>query len=317
MSYFYGMKKTMPSPAIYPDIASFHQELGLPAPQHPLISYVSYDGMQFQRHAFSSRIMLNFYKVSFIHKTNGKVRYGQHYYDFEEGGLAFMAPGQLISGASPEKSLSGVIIFFHPDLIRHHPLGKKIRQYGFFSYAVSEALHLTEKERDIILKLFEQIGMELDTPADRFSQDLLVSGLELLLDYSNRFYHRQFATQRDDDNGLLSRLDTVLLRYFDSDAPSRSGLPSVQYVSAQLHFSPDYLSDLLRANTGLNTQQHIHRKLLEIAKDLLGAGEWSVADIAYRLGFEQPQSFNRLFKSKTGLSPLAYRQSLKAGTNIL
>ncbi|MGN7824806.1 helix-turn-helix domain-containing protein [Chitinophaga sp. 22536] len=310
------MKKTMPSPAIYPDIASFHNELGLPAPQHPLISYVSYEGMQFQRE-FSSRILLNFYKVSFIHKTNGMVRYGQHYYDFKEGGLCFMAPGQLISGASPEKSLSGVIIFFHPDLIRHHSLAKKIRQYGFFSYAVSEALHLTEKEKAVVLKIFDQIGMELDTPADRFSQDLLVSGLELLLDYSNRFYHRQFAAQRDDDHGLLNRLDTLLLQYFDSDAPSRSGLPSVQYVSAQLHFSPDYLSDLLRANTGLNTQQHIHRKLLETAKDLLGAGEWSVADIAYKLGFEQPQSFNRLFKSKTGMSPLAYRQSLKAGTDTL
>ncbi|MBC9934480.1 helix-turn-helix domain-containing protein [Chitinophaga qingshengii] len=308
------MKHTVPSPVVYPDIASFHEELGLPAPQHPLISYVSYEGMQFQRHAISSRIMLNFYKISFIHKTNGMVRYGQHYYDFKEGGLCFMAPGQLISGASPERSLSGVIIFFHPDLIRHHPLGQKIRQYGFFSYAVSEALHLTEKEKDIILKQFEQIGQELDTPADRFSQDLLVSGLELLLDYSNRFYHRQFTTYQE-DHSLLSRLDTILLRYFDSDAPAQAGLPGVQYVSEQMHCSPDYLSDLLRVNTGLNTQQHIHRKLLEIAKDLLGAGEWSVADIAYKLGFEQPQSFNRLFKNKTGMSPLAYRRGLRERGN--
>ncbi len=311
MSYLCLMKKTSQPLSVYPTIASFHEELGLPTPQHPLISFVSYEGMQFLKHEFSSRIMLNFYKVSFIHKTNGKVRYGQHYYDFKTGGLCFVGPQQIISGASPERSLSGLITFFHPDLIRHHPLGKKISQYGFFSYAVSEALHLEEKEKEIILAIFEQIGAELSSPQDAFSQGLLVSTLELLLDYSNRFYHRQFVSRQHNGTDLLARVDSLLTDYLRSEAPAQSGVPTVQYVSEQLHFSPDYLSDMLRANTGMNTQQHIHHKLLETARDLLGAGEMTVGEIAYHLGFEQSQSFSRLFKRKTGQSPLAYQQSLR------
>jgi AraC-like DNA-binding protein len=297
-------------PYIYNSISAFHRELGLPKPLHPLISVVNYDDIQIFPHKISTKIILNFYKISFISNTQGKVRYGQTYYDFDEGGLCFVAPHQVISGASPERSLSGLIVFFHPDLIRNHVLAKKIKEYGFFSYSVAEALHLSPKEKDIILSIVKQIEAELSSAIDPFSQDLLASQIGLLLDYSNRFYNRQFITRKTVHNELLSKLEELLTDYFDGGKVAEFGLPTVQYVSSQLHFSPDYLSDMLRVYTGRNTQQHIHNKLIEKAKELLSSSNLSAAEVAYQLGFEHPQSFNKLFKRKTDFSPLEFRKSL-------
>jgi AraC-like DNA-binding protein len=303
------MKTEEKQPYIYNSISEFHRELGLPQPLHPLISLVNYSDIKAFRHKLSTKIILNFYKLSFINSSQSKIRYGQNYYDFDEGGLCFVSPNQVISGASPARSLSGIILFFHPDLIRNHSLSKKIKNYGFFSYSVAEALHLSAAEKDIIITIFRQIESELSFATDPFSQDLLTAHIELLLNYSNRFYNRQFIAGKTTSNDLLTRLETLLTDYFDSEKAMESGLPTVQYLSEQLHYSQDYLSDMLRACTGQNAQQHIHSKLIEKAKEMLSSGNLTIAEIAYQLGFEHPQSFNKIFRRKTNLSPTEFRQS--------
>jgi AraC-like DNA-binding protein len=293
----------------YNSISDFHRHLGLPKPLNPLISVVNMKDINVPQGEPSEKFIINFYKISFIESSNGRVSYGQNYFDFDEGGLFFISPGQIISPACPSDSLSGTTIYMHPDLIRVHNLGKKIKNYGFFSYSVAEALHLSEKEKVIVLGLFKQIELELNAAIDTFSQDLLTSYVELLLDYSNRFYTRQFITRKTANNDLLTKLEALLDDYFNNDKAIQSGLPTVQYVSEQLHFSPDYLSDMLRAYTGQNTQQHIHNKLIDTAKMLLSSSNLTVAEVAYQLGFEHPQSFNKLFKRKTNISPTSYRHS--------
>jgi len=253
--------------------------------------------------------MLDFYKISLIEGSKSKIRYGQSYFDFEEGGMVFMSPRQVISTTNATEKLSGLSIYVHPDLIRHHSLAKKMKDYGFFAYSVSEALHLSEKEKGVITGLFLQIAAELKSSIDMFSQHLLASYVELLLDYSNRFYTRQFITRKPANHDLLTKLENVLAEYFESGKASEHGLPTVQYVSEQLNFSPGYLSDMLRSYTGQNTQQHIHNKLITVAKELLSISGQTVAQVGYQLGFEHPQSFNKLFKRKTNTSPMAYRQS--------
>jgi len=195
-------------------------------------------------------------------------------------------------------------LYFHPDFIRNYTLGNSINQYGFFSYAVAEALFLSTKEKKIIGNLFSAIAKELESNIDYFSQDVLVSQIELLLNYSNRFYNRQFITRK-----TVNTLDNLLNEYFIKDVGLENGLPSVQYASTQLNLSQRYLSDMLNSLTGQNTQQYIQNKIIEQSKDLLSSTSFSVAEIAYKLGFEHPQSFSKLFKTKTNLSPLQFRQS--------
>lgn len=301
--------KAEEKPHIYNSISAYHRDLGLQKPLHPLISVVDYKDMKASPALPSARFILNFYKLSFIDGSKGKIGYGKNHFDFNEGGLVFVAPGQMMSADCPSNELSGSTIYMHPDLIGSHNLSKKMRNYGFFAYSVSEALHLSEKEKDIVIGLFRQIEAELHSAIDTFSQDLLTSCVELLLDYSNRFYTRQFITRKNVNNDLLSKLEALLTDYFNSGKAINSGLPTVQYVSEQLNFSQDYLSDMLRAYTGLNTQQHVHNKLIETAKVLLNAGGLTISEVAYQLGFEHPQSFNKLFKRKTNVSPTAYRHS--------
>ncbi|MDJ1482904.1 AraC family transcriptional regulator [Cytophagaceae bacterium YF14B1] len=296
-------------PYIYNSISEFQRDMGLPKPLHPLISVVRLEDIRFSAKRIETKIALNFYKISFIEGGNRKIRYGQTYFDFDEGGLFFISPGQVISVGSPTENLCGLTIYLHPDLIRNHNLGKKIKDYGFFSYSMVEALHLSEKEKNIILGLFHQIQMELDSAIDTFSQELLASYVELLLDYSNRFYTRQFITRKTAHNDLLDKLDTLLSDYFRSGKALHNGLPTVQFVSEQLNFSSDYLSDMLRTYTGQSTQQHIHNKLIEVAKELISTSNLTIAEVAYQLGFEHPQSFTKLFKQKTDLSPMVFRHS--------
>jgi AraC family transcriptional activator of pobA len=301
--------KAVKQPYIFNSISELHRALGLPKPLHPLISLVDYSHIKVDTADLEKGMLFNFYKISYKKNFSGKVKYGQSHYDFDEGGLSFMAPNQVITALEGEADYGGYTLLIHPDFIRNYPLGKGIKNYGFFSYAVSEALYLSEKEKLVIIGLFTNIETELDSAIDQISQDVLVSQIELLLNYSKRYYNRQFITRKTAGSELLVRFESLLAEYFDS-GKSVNGLPAVEDLAASLNVSAHYLSDMLRTLTGQNTQQHIHAKLIESAKELLTAGELSVAEVAYQLGFEHPQSFNRLFKSKTKLSPLDFRQSL-------
>ena len=212
---------------------------------------------------------------------------------------------------SPEDagSYEGIALYFHPDLVRNYPLGKTINQYGFFSYDVSEALFLSAKEKEIIASLLAAIAVELSNNTDSFSQDVMVSQIELLLNYSNRFYNRQFMTRKAVNHDIITALDTLLNRYFEEESSLKNGLPSVKYISTELKLSQRYLSDMLSSLTGLNTQQYIQNTIIEKAKEKLSTTHLSVSEIAYELGFEHSQSFSKLFKNKTHVSPLEFRKS--------
>lgn len=301
--------KTSKQPLIFNSISELHRDLGLPKPLHPLVSLVDYSNITVDTAELEKGMLFNFYKISYKKNFSGKLKYGQSYYDFDEGGLSFILPNQVITALEGEADYGGYTLLVHPDFIRAYPLGKSIKNYGFFSYSVNEALYLSEKEKQVIIGLFKNIETELDGAIDQISQDVLVSQVELLLNYSKRYYNRQFITRKTASNGLLVRFENLLAEYFDN-GKALNGLPAVEELAATLNVSAHYLSDMLKTLTGQNTQQHIHARLIEKAKDLLSASELSVAEIAYQLGFEHPQSFNRLFKNKTKVSPLDFRQSL-------
>ncbi|MEJ0079875.1 MAG: helix-turn-helix transcriptional regulator [Puia sp.] len=302
------MKKPGSKPYIVNSISELHRIFSLPKPEHPLISVIDLKKTHSIASEISDSIVFNFYSVWLEKDVNTKLRYGQQYFDFEEGAMIFIAPGQVLSTYSHPYSPSGWGLVFHPDFIRNYPLTKTIKTHGYFSYAVNEGLHLSEKEESIIINLMKNILDEYRSVIDHFSQDVIVSQIDTLLNYCNRFYHRQFLTRKNAGNDLLSQTDTLLSAYFDRKK-NEEGLPTVQYLAAQLHVSPNYLSDMLRSQTGQNAQQHIHHKLIEKAKDLISTTSLSVSEIAFQLGFEHPQSFHKLFKNKTKLSPLAFRQS--------
>nr|WP_068890899.1 AraC family transcriptional regulator [Pedobacter panaciterrae] len=283
--------------------------LGQPKPLHPLVALVDYRNVSTSVFEKEKKISLDFYKISFKDKFSGQVKYGQGYYDFDEGGLAFLKPKQVVVSSDNTDSYEGYVLFFHPDFIRNYALGSLINHYGFFSYAVSEALFLSAKEKEVIGGLFNAIANELVNNIDQFSQDVLVSQIELLLNYSNRFYNRQFITRKTINHEILTSLDQLLEEYFDKDNGLKDGLPTVKYVSIQLGLSPRYLSDMLGSLSGQNTQQYIQNKVIEQSKNLLSSTTLSVAEVAYQLGFEHPQSFSKLFKIKTNFSPLEFRQS--------
>ncbi|MDY0905823.1 helix-turn-helix transcriptional regulator [Pedobacter sp. CFBP9032] len=291
-------------------VSELHKLMGLPKPKHPLVSLVNYNDIQYAAIENSVKAILNFYTVSIKHNADCKFNYGQNYYDFDEGVLAFMEPGQIASGTqNGNLRADGWLLVFHPDLIRNYPIGKNIKNYGFFSYAVNEALHLSESEEAMLGEIFRNIEKEYNHSIDQFSQDVMVSQIELLLNYSNRFYNRQFITRKTASSDLLTKMEILLDEYFGNDKTLESGLPTVHFFAEKLNLSPNYLSDMLRIATGQSTQQHIHNKLIEKAKEALTTTNLSVSEIAYGLGFEHPQSFNKLFKSKVNISPLEYRAS--------
>lgn len=289
-------------------ISEIHALLQVPKPVHPLISLVDNSLMVTDTEMLDRPFFFNFYKISYKYSTTGRMGYGQGYYDFNEGGMMFTSPNQLIF-ADNEAKYYGATLLFHPDLIRNYPLGSTIKKYGFFSYETNEALFLSDKEKKIILGLFDNINEELNTSIDEISQDVLVSYIEVLLNYSNRFYKRQFMTRKVVNNDVLTKIEHLLEDYFTDEKSLVSGLPTVEYLAAEANLSPRYLSDMLRALTGQNTQQLIHEKLVEKAKEKLSTTELSVSEIAYQLGFEHPQSFSKFFKTKTHLSPLEFRHS--------
>jgi len=271
---------------------------------------MNYGDAAFDPKDFEQGIVLDFYKISFKTSFSGKLKYGQGYYDFEAGGMSFIAPGQLLKMQDEEADYSGMTLHIHPDFIRPYPLITQIKQYGFFGYSAAEALYLSEKEKATIGSIYIFIQDELSERIDKFSQDVIISQIELLLNYANRFYDRQFLTRKAVNNDILSKLEELLENYFIDDKLLIKGLPTVNLVAENLNVTPRYLSDLLRNLVGLNTQQYIHEKVMEKAKEFLAKDELTIAEIAYHLGFEYPQSFNKLFKSKTSLSPSDYKRSL-------
>ncbi|SDL30605.1 AraC-type DNA-binding protein [Catalinimonas alkaloidigena] len=305
------MKKEERRPHTFGSIADAHRVFGLPEPQHPLISLINGAGHD-NLHPPSGAHVLNFYKISYKPEQSTRLRYGQGYYDFTEGGLLFASPHQLIGGDdNPEETATCSLytLLIHPDFFLGHAIAQDIKQYGFFSYATHEALHLSQEEKETILALFRMVETELRGRIDDFSQGVILSQIALLLNFANRFYHRQFITRKAVNHDILRTLETYLDDYLDHEKPLTQGIPTVQSLADHVSLSPSYLSDMLRSLTGRNAQQLIHDKLIEKAKELLSTTNLSVSEIAYLLGFEYSQSFNRLFKTKTDLSPLEFRRS--------
>jgi len=292
-------------------ISEFHHYMGLPSPAHPLVSVVRFEEFTRECHAPFSRVM-DFYSIAVKRNFNVKMKYGQRPYDFNEGILFCMSPGQVLrveTDHSQESKPAGWNLLIHPDLLWNSPLAKTIRKYAYFDYAVNEALFLSPKEEELLISIMQRIDEECRANIDHFSQQVIIAQVELLLTYAERFYHRQFITRKIDNHRVLEQLEQVLAKYFETEALIQKGLPTVNYIAGQLHISPNYLSGLLKVLTGQSTQQHIHEKLIEKAKEQLSTTNLSVSEIAYRLGFGHPQSFSKLFKTKTALSPVEFRQT--------
>jgi AraC-like DNA-binding protein len=298
-------------------ISEFHEFLRLPKPQHPLISVLDVGTVPPRPDEEPLTMLLDFYTISVKRMHNVASRYGQHSFDFNEGVLSFMAPGQVFSMAVVDKNepveKSGWVVYFHPDFIWHTPLASTIERHDFWDYSLHEGLFLSAQEEATVLAIIHTIAQEYRTSIDRFSKQIIVAQLESLLGYAERFYHRQFLTREKANHEVLERLEALLHTYFSAPSLAKSGLPTVKQVAERLHLSPKYLSNLLRVVTGQNTQQHIHARLIAKAKEKLSTTTLNVSEIAYELGFEHLPSFSKLFKTKTNLSPLEFRASFGQG----
>ncbi len=293
-------------------ISEFHRLRELPKPEHPLISVINVEDFKSLHHTEPTNFIYDFYSIALKRNCDAKFRYGQQQYDFDEGTMFFMAPNQVF-GIEPGKNeteiRSGWMLLFHPDFLWHTSLAKNIKQYEYFDYSVHEALFLSQKEEAVMNGIIQNIEQEYHSNIDKFSQSVIIAQLELLLTYSERFYERQFITRKINNHQILDRLEEILSDYFNSRVLTTKGLPTVQLISGTLNLSANYLSSLLKVLTGQTTQQHIHNKLIEKAKEKLSTTDLSVSEIAYELGFEYPQSFSKLFKAKTNSSPLEFRAS--------
>jgi len=291
------------SPILLNSVSELHSFLNVKKPTHPLVSVVKLDDIA-HKSPEEIQIIYNFYTIYLKKNFDGKVKYGQQYYDFDDGTMTFFAPKQILSiEADSSGKVEGWALAFHPDFLQSYPLAKRIKEYGFFSYATNEALHLSDHEEVLIYGIMQNLQQEIETMIDNFTQDLVISHIDLLLNYCNRFYNRQFITRKKVSNDLLAKFEEYLENY------SQDEKPTVSYFAEKLSVSPHYLNDMLKNLTGQTTQQHIQNKLIEKAKELLSTTNLSVSEIAYQLGFEFPQSFNKLFKKKTEMSPLEFRQS--------
>jgi AraC family transcriptional activator of pobA len=304
----------MKQPVRIKTISEFHEFRKLPKPEHPLISVVDYSTIKHDVDVNELSWILDFYSISIKRTSNAKMKYGQQEYDFDEGVMFFMAPGQVFGvtvdpNTNEKAKHTGWILLIHPDFFWNTSLAKTIKHYEYFDYSVNEALFLSEKEENTLYSIIENIQQEYHSNIDKFSQNIIISQIETLLNYAERYYQRQFITRKISNHKILDSLEDVLTDYFNNEDLITKGLPSVQFVAEQLNVSPSYLTGLLKVLTGQNTQQHIHEKLIEKAKEKLSTTQLSVSEIAYELGFEHPQSFSKLFKNKTNISPLDFRQS--------
>jgi AraC-like DNA-binding protein len=294
-------------------IHDLHEFLGHAKEKHPLVSLIDMSVMKLSPSMGEVRFVPGFYTIFYKDKVPSRlnIKYGREYYDFQEGTVIFIAPEQAVTFDSAEEDdqAEGWGLFFHPDLIRKSALGKKIREYTFFGYETSEALHLSEEERKNITEIAERIEREYTMNLDVYSNDVIISGIELLLNYCKRYYGRQFITRENRNKDKVGEFEEIIAEYFDSKETLTLGLPSVKYLADQMNLSPNYLSDLLRKETGKGTLDHIHYHVIEKAKTLLLSSDLTVQEIAYELGFEHPQSFTKIFKLKTGYTPSGYRRA--------
>jgi len=293
-------------------IKEYHKFANLKAPEHPLISLIDYTHIQYPERIKEVKWIQNYYTIGLKRNVAYKFFYGQQEYDFDEGLMTFMAPNQMMSLAENpnlKKKPTGWLLLVHPDFLWGTPLANKINNYDFFGYAVSEALFLSEKEESMIVSILQNIREEYQSNIDKFSQNIIISQLELLLNYAERFYERQFLTRKISNSKILVELENVLAECFNQNNLMNEGLPTVEWVANQLHLSPNYLTGILKSSTGLNTQQHIHHKLIEKAKEQLSTTNFTISEIAYNLGFEYPSSFTKLFKAKTTMSPIEFRKT--------
>ncbi|WP_104381600.1 AraC family transcriptional regulator [Sphingobacterium sp. HMA12] len=292
-------------------ISEFHKLRGLPVPKHPLISVINFEDMTQQAEIGKQTLLFDFYMISVKRDMDHKYRYGQKDYDFDEGVMFCMAPHQVLSVIREEqgKSPSGWMLMIHPDFLWNTSLSKSIKKYEFFDYSVNEALFLSEDEEQKMQHIIENIKQEYQSNIDQFSQNIIVSQLETLLNYSQRFYQRQFITRKKANHQFLEKLEMFLNDYLEGEHVIQNGLPTVQLLCEKLNMSPQYMRGLLKSLTGQTTQQIIHEKLIEKAKEKLSTTELSISEIAYVLGFEHSQSFNKLFKAKTNISPMEFRKS--------
>jgi AraC family transcriptional regulator, transcriptional activator of pobA len=287
-------------------ISQLHEMIGYSKPNHPLVSVLDYSKFRPNPSSVTVRFVTNFYMISLKTPAPKSLRYGKSYYDFTEGTLMFVSPNQVISADEIDDNVvyDGWGCCFHADLINEHPLAKKMKNYSFFSYSISEALHVSEDEKLILNQVVTNIAREYQGNLDRFSHPIITTYLEQLLNYSERFYNRQFITRQKPNSEIVTRFKNLLKQYFEKPALA---LPTVDYFASKLALSSGYLSDLLKSQTGFTTKEHIHLEIIEQAKISLLNSNKTVNEIAYDLGFEYPQYFNRLFKSKTGKSPSLFR----------
>ncbi|GEN75268.1 helix-turn-helix domain-containing protein [Chryseobacterium hagamense] len=293
-------------------IKEYHKILGIGNPQHPMISVIDLAETTPYKSEESIKVIFDFYIISLKKVEAGKVHYGygQQKYDFDDGILFFTAPNQVFSfKADGNFKSSGSMLLIHPDFLWGHPLAKTIRKYDFFNYAVNEALFVSGKEELVLKSFIHNIEQEYHSHIDTFSESIMISQIESFLNYSDRFYMRQFLTRKISGNRILDRLEKILDDYFNDEDLISKGLPTVHYVAGLLNCSPNYLSGVLKTLTGRNTQQHIHEKVIEKAKEKLSTTTLTIGEIAFELGFEYPQSFSKLFKSKTDLTPVEFRAS--------
>ena len=276
---------------------------------HPLVSIMDFDGRTPK--VYASRMNFGFYAVYLKDVKCGDIKYGRHTYDYQDRTLVFVAPGQVINvDINKDYKPQGYALLFHPDLIRGTSLGKHIDDYTFFSYQSREALHLSEKERKIVLDCFSKIKYELEQGTDKHSKILIATNIELFLNYCRRFYDRQFISRADTNKDTLEKFEDFLNEYFGSDKPQTIGLPSVTYSAEQLHLSPNYFGDLIKKETGKTALEYIQLKVIDLAKEKIVSDKKSVGEIAYELGFKYPQHFTRLFKQHVGHTPKEYRSSM-------
>lgn len=274
--------------------------------QNPLVGFIDFSEIKPLRHA---RKLYGFYAVFLKDVKCGELRYGRQYYDYQNGTLIFVAPGQTF-GAEDDGTVfqpTGYLLMFHPDLLRNTSMGKLIKDYSFFSYETNEALHLSIEERQIIMDCFHKIQYELKRPIDKHSKSLIVDSIKMFLDYCNRFYDRQFVTRDNVNKDILVRFEHLLEDYFKTGKAERIGLPTVQYCADQLHLSYNYFSDLIRKETGITALNHIHNKVIDIAKTQIVSTNKTISEISYQLGFQYSQHFTRLFKRIVGCTPNEYR----------
>jgi AraC-like DNA-binding protein len=288
-------------------ISELHEIAGFEKPKHPLVTVIDYSKVDVKDTPESGNFICSFYSVNF--KKHCDFIYGRQVFDHKEGTLHCTAPEQVITFNRKRKAYSseGWGLYFHPELIRNSSLGKKINEYSFFSYAENEALHLSEQEKHTLLYVLKQVENEYNTNIDHYSRDLIISNIELLLNYCKRFYGRQFITRTNQSKDVIIRFEEFVTDYFNTDKLRNNGIPTVKYCAEAMNLSPNYFSDMLKSETGKNTQEHIHYHLLEKAKTMLVSSDKNINQIAYELGFEYAQSFSKFFKKKAGVSPTLFR----------